>query len=88
MAITNEGLKHIAAAMVGTVDLFDTAHAYLEVGDGDAAFSAAQTALQGANVSRQPMDLGYPIVDGASIRFKTTFPPEAANFAWKEWGSF
>lgn len=88
MAITNAGLAFIAGAITGTGTLFNNANSKIGVGDGTAANAAGQTDLQGTNKFRKAMDVGYPVVSGAKVTFKSTFAPADANFAWNEWGIF
>ena len=88
MAITAAGVKFLAQASTGGGTLFNAANARLGVGNGDGAFSAEQTDLQGANTVRKMMDTDYPIVAPPSISFKSTFKQDEANFEWNEWGIF
>jgi len=89
MPLTNAGRDFIAGALVGAeATLFDNANARIGVGDGNAAFDAAQTDLQGVNKARVGMDSGYPQRSGNVLTFKSTFDGNTANFAWEEWGIF
>jgi hypothetical protein len=89
MALTNAGRDFIAGAIIGNeATLFDNTNAYIGVGDSNAAFSAAQTDLQGTNKFRKGMDTTYPQISGNVITFKSTFSGDEANFAWEEWGVF
>lgn len=87
MALTNVGRDFLAGAAVGVEPtLFDNANARIAVGNGTAAFSAAQTDLQGTNKFRKEMDGGYPQRVGNVLTFRSTFSGSEANFAWQEWG--
>ena len=90
MALTTEAVAVITQMIMGayTGSAFDSGHAYLGVGNGNTAFSAAQTDLVGAKSVRAAMDAGYPTRSGNSITFKSTFGTSLANFAWQEWGIF
>jgi hypothetical protein len=89
MPLTNAYRDYVAADTVGdATPRFDSANAYIGVGDGTAAFSPTQTDLQGTNKFRKAMDPGYPTVTGNVMTFKATFNPSEANFAWNEWGVF
>jgi hypothetical protein len=68
-------------------DAFDHDHAYLCIGDSDAAFAASQTNMQAVtNKVRIGMDTNFPARDGNKITFQATAGEEVANFAWLEWG--
>lgn len=91
MALTLAGAEFLAQAAVGQGVPFNNANAYLGVGnapDSVAGTSPAYTDLMGGSKVRKPMDTGYPVVNGPTITFKSTFPPSDANFAWNEWGIF
>ena len=99
MPLTNQALEIIADAVIGgsAFTKFDNQNAYLEVGNGTAAFDPAQTDLQGSSKVRKPMDAGFPLrgalIDGEQrgpnvITFQATFSNEDANFEWREWGVF
>lgn len=87
MALTAAGLKYITNAIVGQGTPFNSANAYLGVGNGREAFNPAQTDLQGTSI-RKKVDSGYPIVTAPTLTFKATFEPTEANFSWNEWGLF
>lgn len=87
MALTTAGLNFIANALVGQGVPFNSANAYLGVGNSRETFTPGQSNLQGASV-RKKVDEGYPIVAGNTLTFKATFDPSDANFAWNEWGVF
>lgn len=88
MALTTAGLRFLVQAAVGQGQFFNAANARLGVGNGTAAFNAAQTDLQGSEKLRKGMDTGYPVVNGNELTFKTTFGIGDANFTWTEWGVF
>lgn len=89
MALSNAGRDLIAAMMVGeSVTAFNAANAYVGVGNGTAAFSAAQTDLQGASKLRKAMEAGYPQRTGNVLTHRAVFGTSEANFAWEEWGLF
>lgn len=92
MGLTTAFRDHIADAVtgIGSPTLFDNANARIGVGDGSAAFSSAQTDLQGTNKTRKAMEVGYPDQSqGANVlRFKSSFATGDANYAWQEWGVF
>lgn len=89
MPLTNAYRDFLCQATVGqTVTPFNSANAYLGVGDGTTAFANTQTDLQGTNKLRKPMDAGYPTLSGNQITFRATFGGADANFAWNEWGVF
>jgi len=88
MPITNQALEYLAANITNGTTKFDAAHTYIGVGDSDLAFDLEQTDLQGTNKLRKPMDAGYPIVNGNSVTYRSTFDTTEANFEWKEYGVF
>ena len=88
MALTTAGVNFLAAAALGQGTPFNSANAYIGVGDGQDAFSVDQTNLVGTNKFRKGMDPLYPILNAPSILFRSTFSTSEANFAWHEWGVF
>lgn len=88
MAITEAGIRFLAQAAMGAATVFNNANARLGVGNGANTFAASQTDLQGASKLRKVMDTDYPVIDGPTITFKSTFDPHEANFDWNEWGIF
>ncbi len=90
MGLPNSMRDAIAATIVsGTLSpSFGSASAYLGVGDGTTAFSAAQTDLAGSNRARKAMDASYPQRTGNVITFRSTFATTDANWVWNEWGVF
>jgi hypothetical protein len=87
-ATTYTGLEAIASALTGAGTFFNSANAYIGVGDNPTAFDPTQTDLVGSNKIRMPMDSGFPVVSGTKITFQATFAPAYANFSWNEWGVF
>ncbi|MEM1522902.1 MAG: hypothetical protein QW407_03975 [Thermofilaceae archaeon] len=83
----NEGINFIWLAVTGASGLtpFNAANARIGVGDGTAPVSPTQTGLQGENKYYKGMDSGYPQVVGTSVKFRSTFGPGEAEFAWNEW---
>lgn len=88
MALTTAGVKAIAQSIAGSGTFFNNANTYIGVGNSAAAFSAAQTDLQGASKLRKKVDSGYPVVSAPTLTFRATFGTSDANFAWNEWGIF
>lgn len=88
MALTAAGLNFLAQAVVGQGTPFNNANARIGVGNGTTEVSSLQTDLTGSSTIRKAMDAGFPTVSNASIRFRATFEPSEANFAWNEWGIF
>ncbi len=88
MALTAAGVNHLARALVGQGAFFNAANAHIGVGNGNGTFAASQTDLLGTNKVRKTMDIGYPVVNGQTVKFRSTFAPNEANFAWTEWGVF
>jgi len=89
MPLTNAGRDFMAGALAGfEATLFDNANACIGVGDGNLAFDAAQTDLQGTNKFRKGMDTGYPTRSANVLTFRSTYAGTEANFTWEEWGIF
>jgi hypothetical protein len=88
MALTTAGVNFLASAVLGQGTPFDSANAFIGVGDGQTAFSVSQTNLVGTNKFRKGMDPLYPILHAPSVTFRSTFNTDEANFAWHEWGVF
>jgi hypothetical protein len=88
--VTTAGVQDLAAVLSGTGGTaLDAAHAYVGVGDSNAAFAAGQTDLQAAtNKTRVPMDAGFPSRAGAVVTYRGTFLGDQANHAWAEYGIF
>jgi len=89
MALVTAFRDYLAAKLVGgAAALYDNANAYIGVGNGTTAFSAAHTDLQGASKLRKAMDATYPQAASGVMTFRSTFATGDANFAWEEWGVF
>ena len=87
MPLTNAGRNHLVALLTNTSTIhFDNANSHIVVGDGNAAFNASQTQLQGANTARKQVESGFPLVQDNQVKFKAIFDKTEANFAWNEWG--
>ena len=88
MPLTTAGRDFIRNAVHGnaTPVLFSAANARLCVGNGNAAFNAAHTDLQGASSFRKLVSTA-DYTQGANItRLIASFSTSEANFAWEEWG--
>lgn len=89
MPLTQAGRDFIAQAIVNdSPTFFANANAHIGVGNGSAAFAAAQTDLQGVSKLRKPMQSGYPQRTGNVLTFRALFETGEANFQWQEWGLF
>lgn len=90
MPLTTAGRDFIRNAVHGNSSpvLFTAANTRLGVGNGNTAFNAAQTDLQGASKFRKLVST-FDATQGANIaRFIASFTTSEANFAWEEWGTF
>jgi len=83
----NEGINLIWTAVCGgSFTPFNSANAYIGVGDGTEAADPTQTGLRGTNKYYKGMDTGYPTFGtGQKATFRSTFGGTEANFAWNEW---
>jgi hypothetical protein len=89
MALTDAGAIFLAQAARGaSVTAFNAANAYLGVGSGNTAFSAAQTDLVGTSKTRKGMDVGYPSGASNVLTYQATFGTGDGNHDWLEWGLF
>lgn len=90
MPLTNVMSEVIPDALIGGTAFarFDAANSHIGVGNGTAAFSAAQTDLQGAQKLRKPAVDGTPTRAGNVVTITARFGPTEANFRWEEWGWF
>lgn len=88
MPLLNSGRDIIAAALIndGPPTFFNNANARIAVGNGNDAFDAADTDLQGGSKARAGMESTYPQRTTNTITFQALFGTGAANFAWEEWG--
>lgn len=90
MGLSTTGAAMLADAIIGGTSYtkLNNANAYIGVGNGTTAFSAAQTDLQGASKTRKAMDATYPSRSGGTLTFRSTFGTSEGNHAWEEWGVF
>ena len=89
MALTDAGAILLAQMARGaSVTALNAANAYIGVGSGNTAFSAAQTDLVGASKTRKAQDSGYPSGSSNVLTYQSTFGTSDANYAWEEWGLF
>ncbi|MEM3616667.1 MAG: hypothetical protein QXJ31_01985 [Candidatus Bathyarchaeia archaeon] len=85
-----EGMNAMWNLICGTASetQFNSANAYIGVGDGTAAESESQTGLQGTNKYYKGMATGYPKgpADAGDKKavFRSVFASDEANFAWEE----
>lgn len=83
--LLNEGITQMWKLIAGLSSAhFDSANAYIGVGDGTAAVQASQTGLQGANKFYKAVDPTYPQVMNQTITYRATFGAGQAAFSWKE----
>mgnify|MGYP001344808359 CR=1 FL=1 len=80
----------LADAIIGGAGYtkYNNANAYIGVGNGTTAFSAAQTDLQGGSKTRKGMDASYPQRTDNTVTWIATYATGDANYAWEEWGLF
>jgi hypothetical protein len=89
MSFTDLGKARTAALFAGeAVTALNNANAFLGVGNGTTAFSAAHTDLQGASKAREAMDATFPTRAANVLTYKATFEAADAQFAWEEWALF
>lgn len=85
-----EGMNAMWNLICGTASetQFNSANAYIGVGDGTAAENESQTGLQGTNKFYKGMASGYPKgpADAGDKKavFRSVFASDEANFAWNE----
>lgn len=83
--LLNEGITEMLKLVCGlSATAFNSANAYLGVGDGTTAAVATQEGLQGANKTYRPMDPGYPQVLNQTMTFRATYGANVAAHGWKE----
>lgn len=90
MPLTTAGRDFIRNAVHnnGSPVLFTAANTRVGVGNGNTAFSAGQTDLQGASKLRKLVS-SVDFTQGANItRYVVSYITSEANFAWEEWGVF
>lgn len=89
----NVGLQILLDQLTGATSTpYNNANAALGAGDSNAAFSLAQTNLQGAVVTtdrvRKAMNATFPSRSGQTVTFQSNFATTDANFTWNEWAIF
>ncbi len=72
----------------GAATAFNTANAYLGVGDSTTAAAIGQTDLQAATNKVRQLVSGAPTVSGNVGTWVASFGSAVANFAWQEIGLF
>lgn len=84
---TNIARDVIADAVMGgsSYDKYNNTNARLGVGNGDDAFDAADTDLQGGSKARLAMEATYPQRTNNVLTFLAQAGSSDANFAWEEW---
>jgi len=81
--------ERIVSTGVGTgVDRpYGSTGAYLWVGTGSAAHSAADTFISGTTVSGSTMESGYPIIRSCNVfEFRILKSTVDAVWSWRNWG--
>jgi hypothetical protein len=84
----NEGIQEAfdIIAGLGTPTKWDNAHAYLGVGDSNAATDPAQTDLQAVtNKVYVAVDATYPQRTAQTLEYRATFAAGNASFSWQEY---
>jgi len=84
--LLNEGINLLwTLACGGSGTPWNSANAYIGVGDGTTAEAATQTGLQGTNKAYKAMDSGYPTYgSNQQAKWQSTFGSADANFTWNE----
>jgi len=83
----NEGLNVLAALLCGGAGTpYDSANAYIGVGDSTTTAAASQTGLQAStNKAYAGMEAGYPTFgSNQQVVWKASFGDGEAQFAWNE----
>ena len=80
------GLTLLGSLMCGGAGTaFDSASAYLGVGDSTTAAAVGQTGLQGSNKAYAGMEAGYPTFGSSpTVTWKASFGDGEAQYAWEE----
>jgi hypothetical protein len=87
--LTNVGAQIIEDLLIGAGGtVFSNANAYIGIGNGTTATSAAHTDLQGASKTRKAMDATFPSRSSQTLTFRSTFATGDANYAWEEIAAF
>jgi hypothetical protein len=84
--LLNEGINLLwTLACGGSGTSWNSANAYIGVGDGTTSESATQTGLQGTNKAYKAMDSGYPTYgSNQQAKWQSTYGSADANFTWNE----
>jgi hypothetical protein len=82
----NEGINYLWTLACDTGTAFDSANAFLGVGDSDVDEDASQTGLQATtNICYKAMQTGYPLYGSSQkATWQSIFNESEANFAWNE----
>lgn len=87
--LTNAGAQLVEDLLIGAGGtVFSNANAYIGVGNGTTAVSAAHTDLQGASKTRKAMNATFPSRSSQTLTFKATFGTSDANYSWEEMAAF
>lgn len=87
--LTNAGAAILEDLLIGAGGtVFSNANAYIGVGNGTTAVSAAHTDLQGGSKTRKAMDATFPSRSSQTLTFKSTFATGDANYSWEEMAAF
>ncbi len=89
----NAGLQYMIEAMTRinpAAVLWDATHAQIVVGDQSAPAAATQTQLEaqrlGTNWQAVGMDAGFPMREGQTMIYRSSFLSGVAVHDWLEWG--
>ena len=85
--LLNEGIDEMLKLLTGEGGTaYSNANARIGFGNGKAAASASQTALQGGSTNLNSMEATYPTaISSQQVVFRSSFASGEANFAWEEW---
>jgi hypothetical protein len=87
--LTNAGAAILEDLLIGAGGtVFSNANAYIGIGNGSTATSAAHTDLQGASKTRKAMEATFPSRASQTLTFKSTFATGDANYSWEEIAAF
>jgi len=83
----NEGLNVLGTLLCGGAETaYDSAGAYIGVGDSTTAAAASQVGLQGSNKAYAGMEAGYPTFGTSQqVVWKASFGDGEAQYAWQEY---
>jgi len=85
--ILDEGADNLLLSIMGLGgQVWDTANAFLGVGDSEDPVESSQTGLQGGSTLYKAVDGTYPQLDADAHAgvWRSTFAGAEANWAWKE----